>query len=119
MLLISDGKDWTKNTPSVEYPYIQNVYKLYNKEGNVENIHLPEEGHDYGVSKRDGAFRFLARHLNLDIKAITNSAGKIDESFIKVEPREVLQAFDDKHQRPVYAVKGDREISLLLETFAH
>lgn len=119
MLLISDGKDWTKNTPSVEYPYIQNVYKLYNKEGNVENIHLPEEGHDYGVSKRDGAFRFLARHLNLDIKAITNSAGKIDESFIKVEPREVLQAFDDKHQLPVYAVKGDREISLLLETFAH
>ena len=82
-------------------------------------ISISAKGHDYGVSKRDGAFRFLARHLNLDIKAITNSAGKIDESFIKVEPREVLQAFDDKHQLPVYAVKGDREISLLLETFAH
>ena len=52
LLLISDGKDWTKNTPDVEFPYIQHIYELYNQKGNVENVHLPDEGHDYGMSKR-------------------------------------------------------------------
>jgi hypothetical protein len=117
MLLISDGKDWTKNTPSVEFPYIQNIYRLYKKEGSVENVHLPEEGHDYGASKREGAYKFLARQFSLDINAITNAAGKIDEGFIKVEPAEVLRVFDNNHPRPAYAVKGDKEISLLLETY--
>jgi len=118
LLLISDGKDWTKNTPDVEYPYIRNIYKFYNKEGSVENLHLPDEGHDYGYSKREGAYRFLAKHLGLDIKQITNSTGKIDEGFIKVEPADVLRVFDDRHPMPAYAVKGDKEVSLLLEKFA-
>lgn len=65
MLLISDGKDWTKHTPDTEYPYIQNIYKLYNREGNVENFHLANEGHDYGANKRGAAYPFLAKHLSL------------------------------------------------------
>src|SRR5690606_26016361 len=32
MLIISDGNDWTHNTPAVEYPYIQRVYSMYNAE---------------------------------------------------------------------------------------
>jgi len=31
MLLISDGGDWTKNNPEVEFPYIQKIYGFYNK----------------------------------------------------------------------------------------
>jgi hypothetical protein len=40
MLVISDGEDWTKNVPVVEFPYIQNVYRLYGARAQVENLHL-------------------------------------------------------------------------------
>ena len=66
MLLISDGADWTKNTPVVEYPFIRNIYKLYGRENLVENAHFADEQHDYGFNKRQAAYRFLAKHLKLN-----------------------------------------------------
>ena len=115
MLLISDGKDWTKNTPQVEYPYIRNIYRLYGSEELVENIHLENEGHDYGFSKRKGAYKFLAKHLNLSISNITNAQGEIDESFVTVEQRPTLQVFTPQTPRPSNAVMGDDAVARLLE----
>jgi dienelactone hydrolase len=114
LLLISDGKDWTKNNPQVEYPYIRNVYRLYGKEGNVENLHLPDEGHDYGFSKRKGAYAFLARHLNLSLNNIENKQGQIDEGFVTVEQRPAMEVFTAQHPRPAYAVTGDEQVTALL-----
>jgi dienelactone hydrolase len=116
MLLISDGKDWTKNTPEVEYPYIKNIYKLYQKESQVENLHLPDEGHDYGFSKRKGAYRFLAKHLSLNMKEITDQKGEIDETFAKVELPVVLNVFNEENQRPAYAIQGDEAVTSLLNS---
>ena len=95
-LIVSDGGDWTKNMPDVEFPYIRNVYRLYGAETQVENLHLATEGHDYGPSKRAGALRFLAKHLGLDLDRIRNAAGELDESRVTVEPREALLVFEAK-----------------------
>ncbi|MFH1717960.1 MAG: heparinase II/III family protein [Planctomycetota bacterium] len=106
-LIISDGQDWTKNTPEVEYPYIRNVYRLYDAQANVEYVHLPDEGHDYGISKRLGAYKFLAKHLGLAIDKVSKPDGSIDESFVVIEKQEDMYVFDEEHPRPANALGFD------------
>ena len=106
-LIISDGKDWTKNTPEVELPHIRSIYRLYGAESLVENLHLPDEGHDYGYSKRLGAYKFLAKHLGLSLDRVAKADGSIDESFVVIEKEDDMYVFNDENPRPAHAVSGD------------
>jgi hypothetical protein len=114
MLLISDGDDWTKNTPKVEFPFIQNIYALYGKKNLVENVHLPDEKHDYGPSKRKAMYAFLAKYLNLDLKSVSDAQGNIDEGPSKVLEQKELEVFNTAHPRPANAVMGDEAVLKLL-----
>jgi uncharacterized protein len=105
LLLVSDGSDWTKNNETVEYPFAKSIYKLYNQEPQVENVHLKSEGHDYGVNKRVAAYNFLARHLKLKIENITDKNGKINESFVAVQDRKDLTYF--KPEELAALIKGE------------
>ena len=109
LLLTSDGQDWTKNTPDVEYPHIRSIYELYGAADNVEYVHLADEGHDYGCSKRIAAYEFLAKHLGLWLNRVKKPDGSIDESFITIQEQKDLYVFDEKHPRPAHAVKPDAE----------
>jgi dienelactone hydrolase len=100
MLLISDGKDWTSHTPDVEFPFTREIYRRYGRETEVANVHLADEGHDYGPSKREAMYRFVAPRLGLDLAAILDAAGKIDESRITIEPHEKMHFFDATHPVP-------------------
>jgi uncharacterized protein len=93
MLLVSDGDDWTSNTEKVEYPFARSIYKLYGKESMVENVHLANEVHDYGINKRLAAYRFLDKHLGMNIENITDKNGNVNEDFVTIQSRSDLSYF--------------------------
>lgn len=105
-LLISDGHDWTANMPEHDFPYLQKVYGYFDASDLVRNVHLPAESHDYGPSKRNALYRFVARYFHLNLSDIEKN-GKIDESAVTVEPEKALYAFGDHGQHlPADAIKG-------------
>jgi dienelactone hydrolase len=114
MLLVSDGKDWTKHTPEVEFPYIRTIYGYYGATDRVENVHLPTEGHDYGPNKRVAAYAFLAKHLQLDLNRVLKD-GQVDESVNTLLKPDELQVFNVDHPRPANAVMGDDAAMALLK----
>ena len=109
MLLISDGSDWTRNNPRIEYPYLQKIYALYHAEQNVENDHFPAEVHDYGYNKRCVAYTFLAYHLKLNLDKIPYKNG-FDESFISFLPEKELRVFTPEHPIPANALQGNEAV---------
>lgn len=109
MLLISNGNDWTRNTPRVEYPYIQKVYALYNAEHKVENVHLAAEKHDYGYSKRAAMYNFFSHHLKLNAGAV-NWTPTVNEDFVTILPPDQLRVFTMDNPIPANALKGDKAI---------
>ena len=116
MLVVSDGDDWTRHVPEIEFPYLQKVYSLYGKQDNVENVHLATEKHDYGISKRVAMYDFLARHMGLNINAVRDKTGKIDESKVTVEKYQSLLVFGKESGLPSNAIKDADAVRELLKS---
>ncbi len=113
-LVVSDGNDWTQTVPVIEFPYLQKVYSLYGKQGNVENVHLAAEGHDYGPSKRAAMYEFLAKTFNLNLANVKDKNGKINESKCTIEKYESMLVFGKVGNLPANAVKGPEAIRKVL-----
>lgn len=106
-LVISDGKDWTQQVPKVEFPYLQTQYARYNALDKVANVHIPNEGHDYGITKRTALYQFLARHFRLNIAAVQDASSTIDESKITMEKESAMYVFGDTGERlPANAIRS-------------
>lgn len=106
-LLVSDGQDWTANMPEHDFPYLKKMYGYYGAENMVENVHLPNEGHDFGPSKRFPLYRFIAKNFHLNISTIEDKSGNIDESKVTIEKEPAMYVFGDKGEKlPAGAIQG-------------
>jgi dienelactone hydrolase len=116
MLVVSDGSDWTQNVPVIEFPYLQKVYALYGKQDNLANVHLANDQHDYGFSKRAPMYEFMAKHLGLNITAVRDKSGKVDESKVTIEKYESMLVFGKDGKLPANAVKSPDAVWDLLKS---
>ena len=108
MKLIAITQDWTKNTPEVEYPYIKTIYGYFDAQDSVE-YEIFDEPHNYGKTKRDSMYPFIAKQFGLDMS-------KVDESKVTIEPRaEMLPFGANREKYPEDAVKTLDELKAAFE----
>jgi dienelactone hydrolase len=68
LLMVSATGDWTKNTPTEEYPAIRRLYELYGKPENIETLQL-DAPHNFNKQNREAVYRFFAKHILHDPNA--------------------------------------------------
>ena len=113
-LVVSDGGDWTDRMPEHDFLYLQKMYRWYGKEDQLVNVHLPNEKHDFGFSKRKAVYEFFAKYMGLNLKAIQASDGSLVDTVITLEPESSFYVFGEKGERlPTHAVKGFENIRRL------
>ena len=118
MLIVSDGKDWTKDVPWLEFPFIQRTYAFYGANDQVENAHFPKEGHDYGPSKRQAAYAFMAKHWQLKCAHLKTAEGLFDESSCVEEDAKLLKVWGENGEKlPDNALKGIENLYRLFHTY--
>jgi dienelactone hydrolase len=110
LMIISDGDDWTKNTPEVEYPHLRYIYDLGGKGSDVEYAYFPNEKHGYDYSKRAAAYPFLAKHLGLDLSKAMKPDGTLNEDGIVIEDQKTLYVFDEKHPFPENGIRKNDDV---------
>jgi dienelactone hydrolase len=65
LLMISATGDWTKETPTVEYPAIRAVYALYGAEDRLKSVQI-DAGHNYNRASRAPVYAWFRRWLARD-----------------------------------------------------
>jgi len=108
-LVISDGADWTKSVPNTDYPYLRKVYGFYGSEPSIESAYFPNGQHDYNFLKREPMYRFFAKHLGLNLRAILDKNGKIVENGVSVQKNKEMRVFSDG-KIPNTALKSHTDI---------
>ena len=90
LLLVSCTGDWTKNTPQVEFPAIQSIYRLFGAEDKVQWVQM-EVGHNYNRDSREAVYAWFGQWLLGD-----THGDRFKEQPFEVEKKEDLLVFYDR-----------------------
>src|ERR1035437_123054 len=116
-LIISEDADWTRSVPGTDFPYLKKVYNFYGKEMNIENAHLHDKHHDYGITKRVPMYTFFSKTFGLNLKAISDGNGNIDENGITIQNNKDMHVYGEGHPLPANALRSHQEIMKAFKKF--
>jgi dienelactone hydrolase len=116
-LIISEDADWTRSVPGTDFPYLKKVYNFYGKEMNIENVHLSDKHHDYGITKRVPMYTFFSKIFGLNLKAISDGYGNIDENGITIQNSKDMHVFGKGNLLPTNAFGSHQEIMSAFKKF--
>jgi dienelactone hydrolase len=85
MLMIAATGDWTKNTPTVEYPAIRSVYSLFGAEDELAHI-IFNAPHNYNKDSREAMYAWFGRWF----LGVTDPARCKEKPFVPEQPRDLL-----------------------------
>lgn len=108
LLLVSCTQDWTKNSPTREFPMLQRIYELYGAPQSVAHVQF-DSPHNYNRDSREAVYRWFARHLKHD-----PDADQIREAPFQAEPPEALRVFADRNSLPPAAISPPRLVESLM-----
>lgn len=120
-LLISVGNDPTENFPEIGFPFIQHMYSVAGAADAVSGLHLEEEAHDFGPSKRQAVYEFFAKHLQITPGPFYAGALELpdvpseDPERIVIETPEQMSVFNAEHPLPADALQGSDAVGLALD----
>lgn len=100
LLLVSCTGDWTKTTPTVEFPAIRSIYEFFEAEDKVHQVQVDAE-HNYNKESREAVYDWFAKWL---LGAMDTSTFK--ELPYKVDSDEDLLVFSDR-DIPAHALKQE------------
>lgn len=110
MLLVAATGDWTKNTPTVEYPAIRRIYELYDATDRIAYVQI-EAGHNYNRDSREAMYAWFGRwFLN------ETDPSKLKEGTVSVPPPETMRLFPNG-KLPPGTPTGDEVIENLIRQF--
>ena len=99
LLMISASGDWTRNTPTIEFPAVQSIYRLYGAEDHVATAQVNAD-HNYNRESREAMYAWFGRWL-----LGQDDAAILKEQPFEVEPGRRLLVFPDA-KLPPHAVSG-------------
>jgi hypothetical protein len=106
-LIISVGLDQTSDFPQVCFPFVSQAYAAFGATDHLGNVHLPNERHDFGPSKRAAVYRFFARYLDLPDRPE-------DLSRITIEEPSQMEVFNKSHPLPPGAISRSEAVAKAL-----
>lgn len=88
LLMVSAAGDWTRDTPRIEFPAVQSIYKLLGAEENVETVQFIVD-HNYNRDSREAVYAWFGRW----ILGKRNSTELKEQTFEPERPADLLVFF--------------------------
>jgi dienelactone hydrolase len=107
MIMVAATGDWTKDTPRVEFPSVQAVYRLLGAADAVESVQF-DAPHNYNRQSREAVYAFFARRL-LDAN---DTSAFVEREFDTGPLKDLLVFFD--HGLPAEAKTQRQVVDALL-----